>query len=88
MNKNIAVTETETQKPETAAKAFLVLSIGNMEDMLRAARKLARRSSAHPGKAPKRFCRVIYMDILGPEHNTDEGEAHVSSTSFMASATR
>lgn len=69
-------------------KCFLVLSIGEMEKMLKAARKSARQSTAHPGKAPKRYCRVIYSEILGPEHTTPGGERHIRSDSFMESALR
>jgi hypothetical protein len=71
---------------KSSERAFVVLSIGQMEQMLRAAKKAARLSSAHPGKAPKCFCRVIYAGILGCEHNGSEGERHVSSISFMQSA--
>lgn len=69
-------------------KAFLVLSIGQMEQMLRAAKADAKRSTAHPGKAPKHFTRVIYMDLLGDAHSGTEGERHISNNSFMASATK
>jgi len=69
-------------------QAFIVLSIGQMEQMLKAARRDARLSTAHPGKAPKHFCRVIYANLLGPEHNGTEGERHIQNVSFMDSACR
>jgi hypothetical protein len=60
---------------------YLILSIGEMEDMLRATRKAARKSPAHPGKAPKRFVKVIRMETSG-----ENFPGQISSTSFMASA--
>jgi hypothetical protein len=87
MNKNIEKIGSEISEPSVVGKAFIVLSIRDMEQMLKAARKDARLSTAHPGKAPKSHARVIYADLLGPEHNGSEGEVHISSTSFMRSAT-
>lgn len=75
-----------SEEPKADGKAFVVLSIGQIEQMLKAAKQDARLSSAHPGRAPKYFTRVIYADILGQEHNGSEGERHLNSISFMRSA--
>lgn len=66
-------------KPESA---YLVLSIGQMEKMLKAARLDARRSLAHPGKAPKYFCRVIRAEF----HIDRNGELQIVSEAFERSA--
>lgn len=81
MNKNMNA----AGRPE---KAYLVLSIRDINHLLKCAMNGSRASSSHPGKVNPRFCVALTADLAPVALNDSNGAVQISSQSLLESADR